>query len=84
MKIIAIDYDDTYTADPPLWQAFIDQAKAHGHLVICVTFRDKAKQPGADIPGVETFYTAGRKKAEYMAEQDLMPSIWIDDLPFLI
>jgi len=83
MKIIALDYDDTYTADPGLWDAFIAMAKARGHMVVCVTFRRPDLPVGHDM-GIEVFYTSGRQKAEFMLEQDLLPSIWIDDLPHLI
>jgi hypothetical protein len=84
MKVIAIDYDNTYTADPPLWDMFVDAAKKRGHLVVCVTYRDAKLHPGANIPGVETFYTSAAPKAEFMAREGLAPSIWIDDAPHTI
>lgn len=86
MKIIALDYDDTFTADPNLWLTFIAHAQARGHLVVCVTFRDKKKHGAVTgLPeDVETFYTAGVMKAKYMQEQGIVPSIWIDDMPQLI
>ena len=83
-KIIAIDFDGTYSADPELFDVFIAKAKNHGHSVFCVTFRDAEKHGRVDIPGVEVFYTSGILKAEYMASVDLIPDIWIDDMPHLI
>lgn len=84
IQIIAIDYDNTYSADPELFDVFIAEAKKRKHLVICVTFRDKEKHGAVDIKGVEVFYTSGMKKREYMKAQELEPSIWIDDMPQLI
>lgn len=49
--IIAIDYDDTYTADPAMWDQFIKLANEAGHKVVCVTCRmdpdDKERGPMA-------------------------------------
>lgn len=85
MKVIALDYDDTYTADPVLFGSFIKAAQAAGHLVVMVTARNKDSHPISDGPeGVEIFYTAGKMKAKYMQEAGIMPSIWIDDMPELI
>lgn len=36
---ISIDFDDTYTRDPEMWNAFIRLAQASGHKVYCVTAR---------------------------------------------
>ncbi|APW37649.1 hypothetical protein RD110_10970 [Rhodoferax koreense] len=84
-KIIALDYDDTYTADPELWDLFIAAAVKNRHLVVCVTFRYQDRQPiDAPPPGIELFYTGGQPKGAYMAAQGLMPDIWIDDMPDLI
>lgn len=83
MKIIALDYDNTFTGDEVLWRGFIESAQARGHLVICVTFRH-ATMPVETNPNIEVFYSGGRPKAEFMHEQGLRPDIWIDDIPELI
>lgn len=36
---IALDYDGTYTNDPDLWMAFVNNAIARGHQVFVVTMR---------------------------------------------
>lgn len=36
---IALDYDDTYTKDPELWDSFIAEAKERMHEVTFVTLR---------------------------------------------
>jgi hypothetical protein len=83
MKIIALDYDDTYTADPELFDQFISAAKDRGHLVVCVTYRHEHTPIKRDI-GIEVFYTNGKPKAEHMREVGLSPDVWIDDWPELI
>lgn len=78
---IAIDYDDTYTADTEAFSIIVEVLKRAGHEVRFVTYRpddgfnddieDHAKQCGIDI-----IYTAGMQKANcYNAD------IWIDDSP---
>lgn len=83
MKTIAIDYDDTYTADEDLFESFIATAKAKGHVVVFVTYRNKDTHP---ITGIkhEIFYTAGQQKAEFMRNAGLEIDIWVDDWPELI
>src|ERR1700704_5852874 len=70
---IALDYDDTYTADPELWDDFIDAAIARGHEVAIVTKRPpRAGAPTRrDIPKIFTDKKA--KAAFYPAD------VWIDD-----
>lgn len=84
MKIISIDYDDTYTSDPELYELFIKQARARGHYVVMVTYRNQDKHPIDDVQGIEIFYTNGMLKADYMRTIDLSPDIWIDDMPEII
>jgi hypothetical protein len=82
---IAIDYDDTYTADPELWEAIMKLMESRRHIPVIVTFRDE-KIPGHKISGLnwEIFYTAGIPKAEYMRMNDIDVGIWCDDWPELI
>lgn len=75
---IALDYDGTYTADPVLWEAFINSAKARGHTIICVTKR--WPQTPTNI-SVETIYTCGKAKVPLMKSMGIQFDIWIDDTP---
>lgn len=71
---IALDYDKTYTADPALWDGFIRDALAKGHVVFIVTMRMPSELvEGITLPIV---YTA-RKAKSSVVEAD----IWIDDCP---
>ena len=82
---IALDFDDTFTADPELWTEFIGRAKANGHRVVCVTGRhyspeDKAELKAALPAGVPIYFTEQESKTWYMAGKEVI-SIWIDDNP---
>jgi len=72
--LIALDYDNTYTADPVLWCRFIDDAKSRGHTVVIVTMR----YPREDIVNapVDVVYTSRQAKAGFVKAD-----IWIDDSP---
>jgi hypothetical protein len=85
---IALDYDDTYTRDPPLWDSFIDQSLAHGHDIRIVTFRsdnmnneDIEESIGDSIPVI---YTGGQRKRVHCYTLGFMVQVWIDDMPEII
>lgn len=78
---IAIDYDGTYTADPPLWNEWIAQASGRGHEVVCVTMRYPHEQ--VQMP-CEVIYTSRQAKALFMAGLNRCPAVWIDDSPHWI
>jgi hypothetical protein len=84
---IALDFDDTYTRDPAMWDAFIDMAKERGHDIRIVTFRlSHMTDPaldwlGSKIPVIFTEYTQKRKFTE---DIDWWVDIWIDDSPEFI
>ena len=46
---IAIDFDDTYTADTELWGLFLRKAIANGHSVFCVTCRREDERTGKSL-----------------------------------
>lgn len=82
MKVIGVDYDDTYTEMPELFEAFMQAARSKGHSVVIVTYRF----PQDEITGLdwEVFYTSGTPKAQYMRDAGMEVDIWIDDYPELI
>lgn len=71
---IALDYDNTFSADPALWLSFIDTALARGHEVKIVTSR----RPDMPIPihGLDIIYCSFTAKRKHYAAD-----IWIDDDP---
>lgn len=85
-KTIAIDFDETFTADPDLWSAFIRHAQNRGHKVVCITWRRKSFEmmrelEGALPKGVAVHSAYGMPKKIYATENRLDIDIWIDDCP---
>jgi hypothetical protein len=89
MLTIAIDFDDTLTADSQLWIKFIESAKALGHRCICVTARRDTEDNNETINdwmtmhgiSLRVYYTGLRSKVEHMALIGVKVDIWIDDDP---
>jgi len=86
---IAIDFDDTLTADPRLWSLFINEAYTLGHYVICVTARRDTEENneiidqfmeewGIDLP---VYFTSLQSKVDYKKARGVQVDIWIDDDP---
>lgn len=86
---IAIDYDDTFTADPALWSSFIQDAKLMGHSVCCVTARRCTEQNVDNINlqfdhwncQIPVFFSNLGSKIAEMERRGIDVSIWIDDDP---
>lgn len=87
MLNIAVDYDETYTADPDLWYVFMSHARERGHNVFICTYRDDRFDVDntlsfLDRAGFEIIYTRGVAKKWWC--QQFGPGevdIWIDDKP---
>jgi hypothetical protein len=85
---ISLDYDDTFTKDPAMWQAFIELAKQAGHTIYCVTMRYVHEgepieaQLRGKVDGI--FYTGRQAKRSYMSAQGHWIDVWIDDTPDFI
>jgi hypothetical protein len=83
---IGLDFDETVTADPVFWSAFVGLCKKFGHSVTIVTFRSD-KWDNSDIEAwanqngiTRVVYTAGQQKSVEAPYID----VWIDDMPVLI
>lgn len=84
---IALDFDDTYTADPPLWDSFIADAKSRGHTVIVVTGRRRTEENIAEVqvPGCTVIFTELQAKEWYCSRYHKCTfDIWIDNEPRFI
>ncbi len=82
--VIAIDYDDTYTRCPGVWDECISIFQDAGHKVICVTCRRRTLENIAfcKIPGLFTYHTELQAKEKFLLERyNLRVDIWIDDQP---
>jgi hypothetical protein len=84
---IAIDYDDTFTADPRAWTVVIQVLVAAGHRVVCVSSRRDTVEHQATLrrylpTAVERIvlaYDMPKRKAARLF--DIAVDIWIDDRP---
>lgn len=83
---IAIDYDNTYTADPELFDSFIALAKARKHRVWIVSARRNTPENReiVNVPDVLTVLTGLAAKQWYMEQCGVRVDIWIDDDPKVI
>lgn len=79
--IIALDYDKTYTADPQLWNKFIEDAKKSGHKIICLTMRKYPDEQIKNMPVSTIHYTDRQAKKTWADENGIIVDIWIDDKP---
>lgn len=85
---IALDYDNTYTADPTFWDLFIEMAKTAGHEVRMVTYRNEVFDQCRGLTvlhkrGVKIHWTRGVAKRWWMEQfgGGWIPEIWIEDKP---
>lgn len=84
---IALDFDDTYTADPELWDEFVASAKNRGHSVVVVTGRRRTEENVADVqvPGCSVIFTELLAKEWYCSHfHKCTFDIWIDNEPRFI
>lgn len=86
--IIALDYDDTWTADPGVWLALLAAAKGRGHTVIMVTQRAEGQsaQIRADLAAskveIPVVYAYGQAKRDAAIAAGYEVDVWIDDTPY--
>ncbi len=80
----AIDYDDTYTADPELFDRLIIEARSRGHTVVIATMRHEFEpvQLGCTVDRI--IYTNRKAKKLHLMRLGIEPNIWIDDRPDFI
>lgn len=84
--LIAIDYDDTFTADPKFWSAVIAAAVEHGHDVVCITARRKTFDNVHELlhalpTDVTAHFSYDEPKQDYARRNGLAVDVWIDDTP---
>ena len=89
--IVSLDFDDTYTRDPELWNKIVIMMLNRGHTVYVVSARyDRQMDEVYDSIGTiigkkNCFSTNMNQKREYMAKtQGILIDVWIDDMPEMI
>ena len=87
---IAIDFDDTFTADPDMWAEFIRNNKQRGHSFYCVTNR-KGSEENVDMMNEQfdklncqmtIIFANELSKLDTVEQLGLTIDIWIDDSPY--
>lgn len=85
---IAIDFDDTYTLDPNMWDQILNLMVLSGHEVFCITARpdrhmDKVRETIGKVIGMENCIgTQLLAKRKYVKDHyGLVFDVWIDDTP---
>lgn len=87
--LIAIDFDETLTADAALWRMFVATANVLGHRVVCVTARRDTEENRETLSewmeshGIDltVYFTGLGSKVEFMLARGMKVDIWIDDDP---
>lgn len=85
--IIAVDYDNTYAADPETFNKVIKVFQEAGHQVICVTGRpDAMAHPVLNSIGLvvgkgNCIFAGNRWKREAALACGWKVDVWIDDSP---
>jgi len=89
---IAVDFDDTFTADPVLWSKFVQHAKQLGHNPIVVTARRNTAE-NMDLINeqlshfdchMRIYFSNLGSKVECMEKRGINVDIWIDDAPYAL
>ena len=86
---ISIDFDDTYTRDPEMWNIVIAQMQISGHKVYCVTARQPNEYDtlevyssiGRIVGSDNCYFTSMQSKKNYMFSKGIYINVWIDDNP---
>lgn len=86
MKVIALDYDGTFTSNPLLWSILAFEAKKFGEKVICVSARTDTIENRLllqqSLPAsVDIYLTSHNPKKEWMERRGIKVDIWIEDTP---
>lgn len=87
-KVIGVDFDETISDDPAGWLQVLLLLERNGYHVVIVTWRKPTEWP-TDLDflvdkGFKVYYTSRQAKKQYMEQQGIKVSIWIDDNPFAI
>ncbi|MFW3388087.1 UNVERIFIED_CONTAM: hypothetical protein RF648_19040 [Kocuria sp. CPCC 205274] len=89
---IALDYDDTYTANKAMWHGIVRLMEYYGNDVRFVTARFETPNgysndeivSDAERLGIPIIYCNGVQKATRCDDVGFNVDIWIDDFPVLI
>lgn len=84
-RIIAIDFDNTITADPNFYMKLVSKYREHNWEPVVCTLRDDLDGNLEEIhdkmhdAGIRVYTTDGKKKRAYMLHEGISVGLWIDD-----
>ena len=88
---VALDYHNTYSADPKFWDTFIYMCWMRKWDVYCITHHTGEKQNeklmdsiGKILPADKIIFTMGKAKLDYVKSLGIEIDIWIDNNPIHI
>jgi hypothetical protein len=84
--ILALDFDDTYTANPELWDSFIILSQMCNTEVVIATYRHEVEDADPALDrikrlGTRCYFTDGKAKKPFLEALGVNVNIWIDDRP---
>lgn len=87
-KVVGVDFDETISDSPIAWLKVMASLEQSGYRVVVVTWRTPQTYP-EDLQflvdrGYKIYYTSFKAKRQYMREQGVEVSIWIDDNPWAV
>ena len=87
--IVAIDYDNTYSADPETFDKLIKVLQDAEHIVICVTGRSDDGIMGEPVKQsigrlVPIVFAGDEWKAYAAKRRGYDVNVWFDDMPQMI
>ena len=83
--IIGLDFDETFSKDPDLWNAFISLCQKRGHRVVITTMRniEHSARVYSTVKGLapdDFFFTALHAKRAFTERRGVWVDVWIDDI----
>ena len=85
MRIVALDYDGSYSLMPELFDCIIEKATSLGYKVILVTMRYPEEVDDGFLSVMdkveETYFTSRQAKLPFLALKGIRPDLWVDDAP---
>jgi len=90
MPFIVLDFDETYTACPAIFNAMLREAEIQGtEVVVCTARNNRPHDDNRDVfemckdKGLEIIFSGSDSKWKALQQAGYLPenAIWIDDTP---
>ena len=87
MRIVCLDYDESYNTFPELFETIIEKSHELGYTVILATMRFEHESDNILeklSERIPVYFTGRRGKMNFLRDLGINPDIWIDDAPHWI